>query len=89
MKYEEQYDRWRKRRTNVPVPAGFADRVMASVHQRRQRVWWLVVQQVAAAMVRSRLACAAAGSLAIAVWLIRIAAILAVFACRTSCGFPC
>jgi hypothetical protein len=79
MDHEEQYERWKQSRAQVDVPDDFADRVMTSIHQTRQRAWWSVLYRVALAVGRSRIARAAAASLAVAVCLLRIGSALAIF----------
>ena len=79
MGFEEKYEHWRRTRAQVEVPGAFADRVMASIHRTRQRTWWAAVYGVALAVGRSRIARAAAASLAVVVCLLRIGSTLAIF----------
>ena len=79
MDYQEQYERWKQTRAQADVPGDFADRVMASIHRTRQRTWWAAVYGVALAVGRSRIARAAAASLAVVVCLLRIGSTLAIF----------
>jgi hypothetical protein len=65
MGFEDKYDRWKRTRAEVEVPDDFAERVMASIHQVPRR--------------QSRIVQAAAAALAVAVCVLRIGGILAIF----------
>jgi len=79
MGHKEDYERWKQTRAKVEVPGDFADRVMASIHRTRQRAWWSLFRLLALAAGRSLFMRVAATSLALAVCLLRIGGILAIF----------
>ena len=79
MDYEKQYESWKKRRAEVEVPAGFADRVITSIHQTRSQFWLMLFQRMGAIAARSKIFKAAIYSLALAIWLIRLVALFAIF----------
>ncbi|MGD0517040.1 MAG: hypothetical protein ABSA26_05845 [Thermoguttaceae bacterium] len=79
MGHDKQYESWKKQRAKVEVPGDFADRVMAPIRQTRQQTWVLLLQKSAAAALRSKVIRAAICSAAIAVWMIRVGSILAIF----------
>ena len=79
MGWEEQYESWKKQRAKVEVPIDFTDRVMASVHQARQRMWWFVLQRLATVAWRSKIVRTSICSLALIVYLVRVGSLLAIF----------
>jgi hypothetical protein len=82
MKPEEQYQSWKKHRATVEVPDGFAEQVMASVHQTRRLTSYLLLQTLLATVGRSRFARASVCSVALGIWLVRIGVLLTIFVPR-------
>jgi hypothetical protein len=82
MKSEEQYESWKRHRAKVEAPNDFADRVMESVHHAQRLTTYLFLQSLAAATGRSRFIRAGVCSVALAVWMMRIGSILAIFVPR-------
>jgi hypothetical protein len=77
--YEKQIQLWKCRRSEVEVPADFANKVMASVqgaHILRERIW---LQRVKAALGRSRILQTAVYLAAVALLVLRLAALFAIF----------
>jgi hypothetical protein len=66
--HDDLYEAWKRQRAEVPVPADFADRVLAGLRRERKRspVW-------------GRVARVGIGSLAGAVFLCRILQVVALF----------
>lgn len=79
MRDNDPYELWRKQRSPVEVPDDFADRVMTSIHQARRRAWWTLLKQLTLIAGRSRIVRASCYALAFAVWMLRVASILAIF----------
>jgi hypothetical protein len=79
MGHKEQYELWKEQRAKVEVPGDFAERVMTSIHQARERVWWLWLKQLTMVAGRSRIVRASVYSLAFAVWMMRVASLFAIF----------
>jgi hypothetical protein len=81
----DPYDSWKQQRAGVPVPDGFADRVLARIRtQREQRsrglVLWLKL------LVLSRAGRVALFALAGGVCLFRVLQMLALFLVENRCG---
>lgn len=76
---EEKYDRWTRARAEAEVPADFAERVMASIHQVPRHTRVSLLRRWAMAVGQSRIVQAAATALALAVCVLRIGGILAIF----------
>jgi hypothetical protein len=66
--HDDPYETWKRRRADVPVPGGFADRVLAELRRRQRRD-----------LLRSRVARVALCSLAGAVCLCRILQVVVLF----------
>ena len=79
---EEKYERWKRTRAEVEVPDDFAERVMASVHQLPQRGGTSLLRRWIMAVGQSRIVQATATALALAVCVLRIGGILAIFVPR-------
>ena len=79
MGFEEKYERWKRTRAEVEVPDDFAERVMGSIHRVPRRVWVSLLHRSAVAVGQSRIVQAAAAALAVAVCVLRIGGILAIF----------
>jgi len=79
MRHEEQYELWKRQRSKVEVPDDFVDRVMVSIHQTRQRAWWILLKQLTLVAGRSRTVRAGVYCLALAVWMMRVASLFAIF----------
>jgi len=79
MRDKDQYELWREQRSKVEIPDDFAERVMISIHQTRQRAWWSLLKQLTMIAGRSRIVRAGCYSLAFAVWMMRVASIFAIF----------
>lgn len=78
MKPEQQYESWKRQRANIEVPDGFAEQVMASVHQTRRVTAYLLMQSLLASAGRSKFARAGVCSVALGIWFIRISALLTI-----------
>jgi hypothetical protein len=77
--YEKRFHSWKCRRSEVEVPADFANKVMASVQGiriLRRRIW---VRRVKAAFGRSRFLQTAVYLAAVAFALLRLAALFSIF----------
>jgi hypothetical protein len=70
----DPYEAWKRQRADVPVPHDFADRVLAELRRREER-----------ALVRSRAAQVALGSLAGAVFLCRLLQFVVLFLTEHAC----
>jgi hypothetical protein len=79
MQDQDQYELWRMQRSKVDIPDDFSQRVMASIHQVRRRAWWSLLKQFAVVAGRSRLVRAGCYSLALAVFMLRVASLFAMF----------
>jgi hypothetical protein len=77
--YERQFQSWKRRRAEADVPADFADKVMASVHGARIFRRWIWLQRVSAAFGRSRLLQTGVYLAAVALLVLRLGALLAIF----------
>lgn len=79
MGFDEQYERWKRTRAKVDMPADFADRVMRSLSLTPEPVRLARLQRTAVALGKSPLVQTAATALALAVCLLRIGSVLAIF----------
>ncbi|MGO9107601.1 MAG: hypothetical protein ACLP9L_00065 [Thermoguttaceae bacterium] len=77
--YEKQFQSWKGRRSKVEVPADFANKVMASVHGVRILRRWIWMQRVKAAFGRSRFLQTAVYLAAVALLILRLAVLFAIF----------
>jgi hypothetical protein len=77
--YEKQIQLWKCRRSEVEVPADFANKVMASVRGARILRRWIWLQRVKAAFGRSRFLQTAVYLAAVAFLVLRLAALFAIF----------
>jgi hypothetical protein len=66
--HDDTYEAWKRRRAGAPVPADFADRVLAGLRRQQRR-----------ALLRTRAVRIGVGSLAAAVCLCRILQVIALF----------
>ncbi len=80
MNPEDRYGRWQEKRSGGTAPPGFADRVMASVHDlERARAQMSAWQLALAALGASRLGRLGLCAVAALVCLFRMASFLALF----------
>jgi hypothetical protein len=79
MDYEKLYDSWRRQRAETDVPPDFADRVMLSLRRTRLQSWLRLWRKMRAIAANSKILRAAIYSLAIAIWLMRLGALFAIF----------
>jgi hypothetical protein len=79
MPSKDQYELWREQRSKVEPPGDFADRVMISIHDIRRRAWWSLLKHLMVVAGRSRIVRAGVFSLALTVWMLRVASIFAIF----------
>lgn len=77
--YEKQFQSWKRRRAEADVPAGFADKVMASVHGASILRRWIWLERVKAAFGGSRFLRTGVYLAAVALLVLRLAALLAIF----------
>jgi hypothetical protein len=77
--YEKQLQAWKCRRAEVAVPPDFANKVMASVRGASILQRWIWLQRLGAALARSRLLQTAVYLVAVAVFVLRLAAFFAIF----------
>jgi hypothetical protein len=76
---EKQFESWKRRRAAADVPSDFADRVMASVHRTHIAETWLWMQRVKRAFSRSTALQTAVYLAALAFFVLRVAALFAIF----------
>jgi hypothetical protein len=79
MDYEKLYESWRRQRAEADVPPDFADRVMLSLRRTRLQFWLRLWRKMRATAAGSKLLRTAIYSLAIAIWLMRLGALFAIF----------
>jgi hypothetical protein len=77
--YEKQFQLWKCRRAEVEVPTDFANKVMASVQGVHILRGWIWLQRVKAAFGRSRFLQTAVYLAAVALLVLRLAALFAIF----------
>jgi len=79
MNRNEEYELWKAERARTPIPADFADRVMAGIHATRRRTWRLLLQRLATACLRSRVLQAGVCVGFVAAWAFRLGGLMTVF----------
>jgi hypothetical protein len=77
--YEKPLQSWKRRRAEADVPADFSDKVMASVHGAGALRRWIWLQGVKTAFGRSRFLQTAVYVAAVALLVLRLAALFAIF----------
>jgi hypothetical protein len=75
MRFDDPYQSWVRKHAQVPVPDGFADRVLERLYQRRDHAW----RALLLAALLSRPGKVALWSLAGAACLVRLASIVTLF----------